>query len=347
MATSNNKLCSMNQEQLTEYLAGIGEKKFRVKQIMDWIYRKLELEPHRMENLSLALREKLAEELAVNPMTICRREADDSGTVKLLLRLCDGESIEMVIIPGGDGRKTFCLSTQVGCPVQCVFCASGRNGLTRNLHGGEIIEEFLLGCRELGGVLPDNIVFMGIGEGLLNYDNLIMALERLTGADYFGMSPRRITISSSGYVPNMLKLADLGREYNFALSLHATDDQCRRRIIPEKIIKYTIAEILAALKYYSEKVGRIPTLEYTLLAGINDSPRQAAELAAIAREVHAKINLIPYNPTVDGYARPERKVIEEFCRILAKQHAAYTLRQERGSGVNAACGQLRQQQDLS
>ncbi|MEG1980139.1 MAG: 23S rRNA (adenine(2503)-C(2))-methyltransferase RlmN, partial [Victivallaceae bacterium] len=310
----------------------------------DWIYRKLESDPRRMDNLSLPLREKLATELAANPMQICRREADDSGTVKLLLRLCDGESIEMVIIPGGDGRKTFCLSTQVGCPVQCVFCASGRNGLTRNLQSGEIIEQFLLGCRELGGVLPDNIVFMGIGEGLLNYDNLILALERLTGEEYFGMSPRRITISSSGYVPNMLKLADLGREYNFALSLHATDDECRRRIIPDKIIKYTIAEILAALKYYADKVGRIPTLEYTLLSGINDSPRQAAELAAIAKEVHAKINLIPYNPTVEGYARPARKVIEEFCRVLNKQHANYTLRQERGSGVNAACGQLRQQE---
>ena len=315
--------------------------KFRANQIAEWIYRHGVTDPMEMKNLPLPLRGALAADFLAPGSSIAETAGSPDGTEKLLIELHDGETIEMVLIPGREERLTFCLSTQVGCPVGCLFCASGRGGLVRNLAAGEIIEEFLLGSKRAGR-RPDSIVFMGIGEGLLNFHELSKALHVLTSPEYIGMSPRRITVSTSGYVPGMLKFAELEKEYTLAISLHAPDDETRARIIPDKV-RYPISEIMDAADRYLEKAGRMVTLEYTLLGGVNDSRDAAVRLARLARDHHAKVNLIPYNATDSQFQRPSRHAIEEFEKVISDAGAHVTLRTERGGDSAAACGQLRAQ----
>ena len=330
----------LTPEELIAELKNMGEPAFRARQILEWIYKKNALSWDVMSNLSKDLRRKCAEKWQFISVEESESLKSADGTEKILLKLNDGELIEMVVIPA-ENRITFCLSTQVGCPVGCLFCASGRNGLSRNLSMHEIIGEFQIGCARIGRI-PDNIVFMGIGEGLLNYDNLMGAIERLTGEEYFGMGVRRITVSTSGFVPGMLKLAELGRELNLAISLHAPDDEIRSKIIPGKI-RYPIAEIMDAADVYREKCNRMVTLEYTLLDGINDSAANASALAEIARRHHAKVNLIPYNDTDCEFKRPSDKKINKFEQILDRAGVAVSVRRERGSDQAGACGQLRNQ----
>jgi len=229
------------------------------------------------------------------------------------------------------------LSTQVGCPVRCRFCASGAFGLKRNLEAGEMLEELLLGIA-VAGRRPDNLVFMGIGEGLMNFERLASALEALTRD--FQFSPRRITVSTSGFVPGMRKFSELRREYNLAVSLHAPDDATRAKLIPDDC-RYPIPEILAAADLCRQENGRDYTLEYTLISGVNDSPDQARRLGEIAYERHAKVNLIPYNETVEKFRRPAERTIRAFEEAVAATGARVTRRVERGGNSNAACGQLR------
>lgn len=332
-------LISQSAEQLTQWCENEGFPKFRAKQLLQWIREKLLIEPEKMLNLPETLRQKVKEHFFAPSMSVAEVASSADGVSKLLLELHDGEHIEMAIIPAGDGRVTFCLSTQVGCPVGCRFCASGKNGLKRNLLTGEILEEFLLGCQYLGKRC-DNIVFMGIGEGLLNCNELFPALEMLTAPEGFALAPRRITVSTSGYVPGMLKFAGLQKEYNLAVSLHAPDEETRSKIIPDTL-RFPIQEILSAVDNYREKAGRMVTLEYTLLAGINDSDAQAEALGRLAYAHHAKVNLIPYNSTGTTFRRPSRERIESFERAARATGAVVTRRIERGSGKNAACGQLR------
>ena len=332
-------LITQSAEQLTQWCEKEGFPKFRAKQLLQWIREKLLIEPEKMLNLPETLRQKVKEHFFAPSMSVAEVASSADGVSKLLLELHDGEHIEMAIIPAGDGRVTFCLSTQVGCPVGCRFCASGKNGLKRNLLTGEILEEFLLGCQYLGKRC-DNIVFMGIGEGLLNCNELFPALEMLTAPEGFALAPRRITVSTSGYVPGMLKFAGLQKEYNLAVSLHAPDEETRSKIIPDTL-RFPIQEILSAVDNYREKAGRMVTLEYTLLAGINDSDAQAEALGRLAYAHHAKVNLIPYNSTGTTFRRPSRERIESFERAARATGAVVTRRIERGSGKNAACGQLR------
>lgn len=334
----NKVITGLSCAELTAELKNLNEAPFRAKQIIEWIYKKNASSWDDMTNLSKDLRQKCASNWLFNAAEVAESVKSDDGTEKLLLKLHDGEFIEMVIIPT-DKRITFCLSTQVGCPVGCLFCASGRNGLTRNLTMPEIIGEFQAGCSVIG-TLPDNIVFMGIGEGLLNFENLIAAIERLTSQEYFGMGVRRITVSTSGFVPGMLKLAELGKELNLAISLHAPDDDIRSRIIPGKL-RYPIAEIMAAADVFREKCNRMPTIEYTLLKDINDSASCAKALAEIAAAHHTKVNLIPYNNTDCGFSRPADKTIRTFEQILDRAGIAVSVRRERGSDRAGACGQLR------
>ena len=332
-------LASQSVEELTTWCESSGFPKFRAKQLKQWVAEKLVADPDKMLNLPQLMRQKLKEDFFAPSMRIAEVAASPDGVSKLLLELHDGEHIEMAIIPAGDGRVTFCLSTQVGCPVGCRFCASGKNGLKRNLLTGEILEEFLLGCIHLGRKC-DNIVFMGIGEGLLNCNELFPALEMLTSPDSFALSPRRITVSTSGYVPGMVKFAELRKEFTLAVSLHAPDEETRAKIIPDPL-RFPIKDILDAIDLYREKAGRMVTLEYTLLAGINDSDAQAEALGRLAFAHHAKVNLIPYNSTGSTYRRPGRERIETFHRIASAGGATVTRRIERGSRKNAACGQLR------
>ena len=206
-------------------------------------------------------------------------------------------------------------------------------------QAGEIVEELVFGARRIGR-LPDNLVFMGIGEGLLNLDELLRAIALIVSPEGFGMSPRRLTVSTSGIVPGIRRLAEFGRELTLAVSLHAVNDELRARLIPDGF-RYPVREILAAMDEYRERAGRMVTLEYTLLDGVNDSPADARELARIGREHHAKINLIPYNATDAAFRRPPRRVMEEFFRTVEQCGGRVTMRQERGSSRTAACGQLR------
>lgn len=335
-------LVNTNHAQIAAWLKTLGEPAFRAKQIIEWVFKAYELNPDRMLNLSLKLREELKKNF--NCMSSELKEATKASdkTTKLLISLSDGEAIEMVIIPSRD-RITFCLSTQVGCPVGCHFCASGEGGLVRNLAAHEIIEQLYHGISYIGeGKLPDNIVFMGIGEGLLNFTNLAEALDKITHADYIGMSPRRITISTSAYVPGIYRLIELGKPFILAVSLHAVDDENRAKIIPEKFC-YPLAEILQACDDYEAKIGRMVTFEYTLLSGINDSSEDAKKLALIAKKHHAKVNLIPYNESNNEFKRPAKIDILQFSDILEKAGVTVMLRLEKGAKVSAACGQLRAQ----
>ncbi|MBR2372673.1 MAG: 23S rRNA (adenine(2503)-C(2))-methyltransferase RlmN [Lentisphaeria bacterium] len=334
-----NFLTNQSAADLEKWCAVSGYPKFRAKQIRQWITGKFVSDPDRMLNLPNALREALKAEFFAPSMKIAEVDSAPDQVAKLLLQLHDNEHIEMAVIPAGDGRITFCLSTQVGCPVGCRFCASGKHGLKRNLTAGEILEEFLLGCQYIGRKC-DNIVFMGIGEGLLNCNELFPALEELTSESGFNLSPRRITVSTSGYVPGMKKLAELEKEFVLAVSLHAPDEETRAKIIPDPL-RFPIDDILQAADNYRERSGRLVTLEYTLLAGINDSDTHAEKLGRLAYKHHAKVNLIPYNATDTEFRRPSRERIESFERKTAASGATVTRRVERGSSKNAACGQLR------
>ena len=326
--------------ELQEYLAGINEKPFRARQIADWLYGKCEFDPGKMLNLSGRLRETLRQDAASPRSCVVEKAAGSGGTQKLLIKLEDNEIIEMVLIPAPE-RMTFCLSTQVGCPVRCRFCASGAHGLVRNLRSDEILEEFYHGV-QIHGSLPDNIVFMGIGEGLLNWKNLQRALTVLAAPvpEGFGMSPRRITVSTSGYVPGMKQFAAWQRPFNLAVSLHAVDDVTRSQLIPDHC-RYPIKDILEACALCAGKTGRMPTFEYTLIAGINDDPAMGRELGKIARKLHAKVNLIACNPVDGRYARPADKQLKMFKSAVEEFATTVTMRLEKGSSAASACGQLR------
>ena len=310
--------------------------KFRSDQIFRHIHERLAILPDDMNNLPKELKAALEEDFYFPSSRIDKVTGSPDEVEKLRLELFDREFIEVAVIPMGE-KRTLCLSTQVGCPVGCKFCASGANGLTRNLKCAEIIEEFLYGCSRIGRKC-DNIVFMGIGEGLLNTTELFAALEKLTGD--FGMSPRRITVSTSGYIPGMEKFAALKKEYNLAISLHAPDDITRAKLIPDKL-RYSVKDIIDAADAWSKASGRQYTLEYTLVSGINDSVAHAQALGELAWKHHAKINLIPYNETTGIFRRPALRDIELFEKTVAGTGARVTRRVEKGKGAAAACGQLR------
>lgn len=326
-------ICTVTRRQLDTWMKQQNQPAFRAAQIMDWIYKKRVFAPDQMKNLPAALREALAAGFICNSMKVKETLEAEDGTVKLLLELQDAETIEAVIIPSPD-RHTFCLSTQVGCPVKCHFCASGADGLIRNLKAGEIIEQFNSCCTRLGA-MPDNLVFMGIGEGLLNFDNLAQALDLICSPEGFGLAARRVTVSTSGWVPGIRRLADLERQWNLAVSLHAPDDATRALLIPEKM-RYPIAEILEACDYYRQKSSRMVTFEYTLIHGINDSRDHAVKLASIANRHHAKVNLIPYNQTTANFERPTDRAIKSFENVLLDRNVQVTVRVEKGSKVAAA-----------
>ena len=327
-------------EELRRQFAAWGEPAFRLKQFRQWLWA-----PHfaadyaEMSNLPAALRERLAETwrpFALAPLR--RQEAEDDGTVKWLSRLEDGNAIETVLIRVPQ-RATVCISTQVGCAVRCVFCASGRRGLVRDLTAAEIADQVLLACRELGRRV-DNVVVMGMGEPLMNLGNLAAALDLLSQPETLDLGARHVTISTSGIVPGIRRLAALGRAWNLALSLHAVDDASRARIIPDAN-RYPLEEIFAACEEHRLRTNRMLTLEYALLAGENDGAETLRRLAAIARRLRAKVNLIPCNPAGSRYAAPPVRRCRECVEALEALGVQATLRLSHGASILAACGQLR------
>jgi 23S rRNA (adenine2503-C2)-methyltransferase len=344
-------------ESLSERLRERGEPPFRARQILDWVYKKRARSWDEMTNLSKDLRGWLAQTFDLLPASLLYGKQSTDVTDKLLLELRDQSLIETVIIRApqeGVGlehsRKTICISTQVGCAMACAFCASGLAGLKRDLSAGEIVAQLLHVCyredpltaradHELASF--DNIVVMGMGEPLANYDALIRALTILNADWGLGFGARRITVSTSGLVPKILKLADEPLGFRLAISLHGATDEVREKIMPVNKA-YPLAKLLPAIRTFSEKHGRMVTLEFILIEDINDALDQAEHLRDIARDLHAHVNLIPYN-RVEGleWKRPSIARQERFADVLRAARIPVTLRREKGHDIDAACGQLR------
>lgn len=357
MQNSRPLIFSETKETLAAALAACGEKAFRATQILDWIYKKRVRSFDEMRNVPAATRAWLSENFDFMPARLVKKSEQTSDTTeKFLLQLRDGALIECVILRApadGDGgnavRKTVCISTQVGCAQGCKFCASGLAGFRRNLDAGEIVAQLMFVCwessdkgsRATGFTDFDNIVVMGMGEPLLNREATLRALHIANAPWGLGVGARRITISTSGVVPEIYALADEPMQFRLAISLHGATDDVRSRIMPVNR-KFPLAQLVPAAKAFSEKHGRMITLEFILIEGVNDSPEQARRLAEIARELHAHVNLIPYN-TVEGlpWTRPSGNRQMQFLRILQERAVPATLRREKGNGIDAACGQLR------
>jgi 23S rRNA (adenine2503-C2)-methyltransferase len=344
-------------DSLGAHLAGAGEPAYRARQILDWLYKKRAAGWDQMTNLPRSLRAWLADTFDLDATALVLDRQSEDVTDKLLLELRDRSLIETVIIRApqeGVGldhsRKTICISTQVGCAMGCAFCASGLAGLKRNLSAGEIVHQLVQVCRREDARTPraraelasfDNIVVMGMGEPLHNYENLLRALAILNAAWGLGFGARRITISTSGLVPQILQLADEPAGFRLAISLHGVTNAVREQIMPVNK-RWPLEDLLPAVRTFSEKHGRMVTLEFILIEGVNDTPEQAAGLRDIARDLHAHVNLIPYN-AVEGlpWKRPSPARQQKFLAVLQECGVSVTLRCEKGHDIDAACGQLR------
>ncbi|MDQ3305252.1 MAG: 23S rRNA (adenine(2503)-C(2))-methyltransferase RlmN [Actinomycetota bacterium] len=310
---------------------------YRVGQVWDGLYRRL-LDPLAMTDLPAGLRQRLHEELPDALAPVQESVSDDGATVKWLWRLHDGAQIETVLMHYDD-RSTVCVSSQAGCAMACSFCATGQSGFERNLAVGEIVEQVVRAARRARPRRVSNVVFMGMGEPLANYDRLWAALRRLHGD--LGLSARHLTVSTIGVVPGIDRLAHEDLPVNLAVSLHAANDADRARLVPLNR-RYPLAELTAACARYVEATGRRLSFEWALIDATNDRPGDAIELAALARPLRAHVNLIPLNPT-PAYATPGTPLegVRSFCRQLRELGVNATVRHNRGTGIDAACGQLR------
>lgn len=324
--------------ELEQMLSEMGEPAFRGRQVARWLYRRNASSFEEMTDLPATLRWELGRHYAVRTLSVTRESRAPDGTVKLACRLVDGAEIETVYLPYED-RVSACLSSQVGCPAACTFCATGQMGFARNLTAGEMVEQYLLLSSTFPNRRISHVVFMGMGEPLLNMSNLPRALRLLTRE--VGLSARRITVSTVGVVPGIRQLAQEGVQVGLAISIHAPDDALREQIVP-LAQRWRLAEILDAVRAYREQTGRDPTFEYLLLGGINDSPEHARRLVRLLGDLPGAVNLIPWNP-VQGLTRlrsPDRRAVERFRAVLEEAGRTVTERRRRGRGVRAACGQL-------
>lgn len=331
--------------ELEAQLIAWGEPRFRAKQIARWTLRHGARSFDEMTDLPAALRVRLADTFTIGALPeLAARQADDGATTKLLLDLGAGAAVEAVRMdydPDDDGapdRTTVCVSTQVGCAMGCTFCATGQQGFTRNLTPGEIVEQVLAFSRERR---VTNVVFMGMGEPLANYGPTLRAIRWLVDADGLDMRQRGITVSTVGLLHGIRRLANEGLQIGLTISLHAPDDELRRRLIPTSV-GTTIDQLVAGAREYIAKQGRRVTFAYALLEGVNDEPAQARVLARRIRGIQAHVNLIPYNPTAGaGLRRPSLGRVRAFQRELQSAGVNATVRIERGVEIAAACGQLR------
>jgi 23S rRNA (adenine2503-C2)-methyltransferase len=355
---------SLTREELEARFKLWDQPVYRVTQLLDWLYVQRATTWDAMTNLPKRLRDLLQKNFSLQTLELVRQQGSPDTTRKFLWRLHDHLLIESVLIPAnpalyGDAsdRHTLCISTQVGCAYGCKFCASGLDGWKRNLTPDEIVEQVLAierwheaqskaGDQESNAAatsprLVNNIVVMGMGEPLANYDNLLKALKILNAPWGGGIGARKMTISTSGLAPQIRKLASEPLQFRLAISLHGATDDVRSKIMPVNR-KYPLKELINACEEYQHEKGRMITFEYILIAGVNDSIGQTRPLAALAKKLFAKVNLIPYN-TVDGleWERPGEEVCENFLAALEKQNVTATLRREKGHDIDAACGQLR------
>ncbi|MCB9670842.1 MAG: 23S rRNA (adenine(2503)-C(2))-methyltransferase RlmN [Alphaproteobacteria bacterium] len=340
--TDKTDLVGLPLADLEALFASWGEKRFRAKQVHKWLHERGATSFDAMTDLPKALRERLEQEATLTGLAVAREQTSRDGTVKRLYRLADGQLVETVLMPYKDGRRTACISSQAGCAMGCVFCATGQMGFKRHLTAAEIFGQVWRAhaeCRARGERLS-NVVLMGMGEPLHNYGPVLEAVRRMQ-AD-LGIGARHITLSTVGLAPQIRRFADEGLQVTLAISLHAADDATRRALMPVNK-RYPLDELLDAVRYYVERTKRRVTFEWALIEGENDTPERAAELGRLLRGLPCHVNLIPLNPT-GGYAGrpsdPER--VAAFVQGLADHGIPATVRVRRGIDIDAGCGQLRE-----
>nr|A5WGQ4.1 RecName: Full=Dual-specificity RNA methyltransferase RlmN; AltName: Full=23S rRNA (adenine(2503)-C(2))-methyltransferase; AltName: Full=23S rRNA m2A2503 methyltransferase; AltName: Full=Ribosomal RNA large subunit methyltransferase N; AltName: Full=tRNA (adenine(37)-C(2))-methyltransferase; AltName: Full=tRNA m2A37 methyltransferase [Psychrobacter sp. PRwf-1] len=354
-APTKTNILGMNQEQLGAYFKHIGEKPFRATQVMKWIYQHGVTDFAQMTNLSKGLREKLSEQACIELPEVMHKEFSEDGTRKWVFKVAGGSLVETVLIPADDskvnGRKTLCISSQVGCALDCSFCSTGKQGFERDLTAAEIIGQlWVANASYMEGVDSTewqnnvtNVVMMGMGEPLLNYTPVVSSMGLMLSDHAYGLSKRRVTLSTSGVVPKMYELyKDI--DVALAISLHAPNDELRNELVPINK-KYPLSELIAAAKAYvhdnNPRHKKHVTIEYVMLAGVNDSDEHAQQLVALLDGLPSKINLIPFNPFPHApYDRSSNNRIHAFSNILNNAGFVCTIRQTRGDDIDAACGQL-------
>lgn len=331
---------SLDLKKLSDYVESIGEKAFRAKQLYEWMHKKLASDFDEMTNLPKSLKEKLLQSAAFTSLVVVDEKISQiDGTRKYLFGLSDGNIIESVLMRYNHGNSV-CISSQVGCRMGCRFCASTLDGLERNLSASEMLDQ-IYRIQKLTGERVSNVVVMGSGEPMDNYDNLIDFIRLLTDENGLNISQRNITVSTCGIVPGIKKLAEEDLQITLALSLHAPNDEVRKCLMP--IAKrYSLSEVLPACQEYFNKTGRRLTFEYSLVSGVNDNLKEAEALATLLKGVNGHVNLIPVNPIKErDYVQSDRKAILSFKNYLEKNGINVTIRREMGRDINGACGQLR------
>ncbi len=337
---TNIRLLSLDE--IIDILKGLGEKPFRAKQIYEWIWKKNAHAFDDMTNISKGLREKLEEQFYMDGVSLTETQISKDKTIKCAFKTLDGEVIEGVLIPTAK-RTTACISSQVGCSLACKFCATGKLKLKRNLSHGEIVDQ-VVHLKNLAKEKYDknlsNIVYMGMGEPLLNYKNMLRSIDIITSEEGLGMSPKRITVSTAGIAKMIRKLGDDEVRFNLALSLHAANDEKRSKIM-EINDSNNLETLSEALQYFYDKTGTRVTFEYIIFKDFNDSLKDAEELAEFAKCVPCKVNIIEYNPIDDGeFQRTTRERTDAFAQFLEEKNMIVNVRRSRGKDIDAACGQL-------
>ncbi|ADY73336.1 Ribosomal RNA large subunit methyltransferase N [Desulfurobacterium thermolithotrophum DSM 11699] len=332
---------NLNFEELQNFVQSLGFENYRAKQIAQWIYKKRVKSFDEMTNISKAARKVLSENAKIDVLKLVKVEKSMDGTKKYLFELEDGNRVESVFIPEKDWN-TLCVSTQVGCPVGCKFCLTAKDGFTRNLTAAEIVDQYIHVQRDVGeDKRISNVVFMGMGEPFLNFENVKKAVEIMTDKNMLDLSTRKITISTVGVVPGIDRMAKEMNKVKLAISLHATTDEVREKIVPLNR-KYPISEIMAALRRYpADNIRRI-MIEYVMLEGVNDSVEDAKRLVKLVKGIPVKVNLIPFNSYPGAPFKPSSKEqTEKFQKVLWDHNIAAFIRDSRGQDISAACGMLR------
>jgi 23S rRNA (adenine2503-C2)-methyltransferase len=331
-------LKGLDRDELIQFFLDMGEKPFRASQIWSWIYQKGVNDFDVMSNISRPLRTRLNESAVIGTLRLADKQISPaSKTIKFLWELEDGKRVESVYIPEAK-RRTICISSQVGCALKCGFCATGRMGFQRDLTPFEIIDQ-VLGIRRETGEQPTNIVVMGMGEPFLNYDNVIKALTIINDREGIAVGHRKITISTSGIIPQIQRYTRENQPFQLAVSLNATTDALRSRLMPINK-KYPLPDLIRAVADYARNNKKRVTFEYVLLKGINDTEEDARRLLKLLSPISCKVNLIAYNPTSDKYQTPDETWIETFANLIRPLCAPVTLRLSKGDDIRAACGQL-------
>lgn len=332
----------LSLEEIQDFFVSIGDKAFRAKQVYEWLWKKSAKDFDQMTNISLQTRELLKENFAINHIQVDQMQRSSDGTIKNAVKLHDGMIVESVLIPT-DTRITACISSQVGCSLDCNFCATARLKRMRNLNADEIYDQ-VVAIKEEGELYFDrpltNIVYMGMGEPLLNYKNVLESIEKITSPEGLGMSPKRITLSTVG-IPKMIKqLADDEVKFNLAVSLHSAIDESRTKMMPFNE-KNSLAELAESLQYWHSKTGKKVTFEYVVWKDINDDEKHAKALAKYCGRVASKVNIIEYNPIDDGeFQQADPASLDMYKRILEDKGIIVNIRRSRGKDIDAACGQL-------